>query len=908
MSYSNASSDSAVANQDNENDDENALSINKMNSQKSNKCYQSKCNSVNEQLSIDNETHSSKTSITDHSQENGTKSRSPIDTSMKALPPNMDSLSATSNEQVSNMADGSKEYHQVNQNSKDPPTSALKSNSSSKSDSTNSNVGLMKLNATKAGMDGLDTDRINAIIDEASKGSKFYEAKIKSQKRIDDQISKLILQANSLSPLNIQLAEKEANSILNLEQMASEMNRTIVHIDMDAFYAAVHEKDDPTLKTKPMAVGSMGMLSTSNYHARKFGVRAGMPGFIAKKLCPELTIIPTDFDKYREIAAVVRGIFEQYDQNYVAMSLDEAYLDLTDYITNRISEGSSDDQCDGTNLSSEVMTPSSIDMEKSQLHNFGSEEPLAAKIVKEIRYKIQESTHGLTASAGIAPNTMLAKVCSDFNKPNGQYMLNDTEQISQFVNKLPVRKVSGIGNVTEQILTKVLNVKTCGDLYDKRGLILLLFKPATANFLLRVSLGVGESMLSSKDSPRKSLSSETTFEDTSDPNTLLQICDELSADVAKSLNEDVNKPLRGKQITVKIKTHKFEIRTKVMSLSSYTSEYDIISDTAKKILRQLIESSVEKPLKLRLLGVRISGFEESCDNVTTKQQGIQKFMQKANKTLNTKYSDNVIEQNSSNKTDSNCKVTPSETKNLAFICPICNTKIHAANENAFNIHLDACLKLSESSFNATGMQIQQTSECDADNVKSENENLDFFHNICANYQEIEKAEHERKSNLNAFHNMIARTNLSKQKREANYANERTQRSNIKTVGYNSIDSFFDKNSKHIKESRNRKLKEEQSFNSKANNQSPNFFIRSTLTSSGDTDPCRSYKANKILAQPDLLYNETESCKKYSCMVRPKENMSDDVGHMPKMFSDVSSIEKDTSSEILMNTDSEINRR
>ena len=156
--------------------------------------------------------------------------------------------------------------------------------------------------------------------------------------------------------------------------------------------------------------------------------------------------------------------------------------------------------------------------------------------------------------------------------------------------------------------------------------------------------------------------------------------------------------------------------------------------------------------------------------------------------------------------------------------------------------------------------------------------------------------------------MIARTNLSKQKREANYANERTQRSNIKTAGYNSIDSFFDKNSKHIKECRNRKLKEDQTFDFKENNQSPNFFTRSKLTPSGDTVPFRSCNANEILAQPDLLCNETESCEKYSCMVRPKKNMSDDVGDMPKMFSDVSSIEKDTSSEILMNNDSEINTR
>jgi hypothetical protein len=198
-----------------------------------------------------------------------------------------------------------------------------------------SKLGLMSLNATKAGMQGLDTERINAIIDQASKGSKFYEAKAKNQKRIDSQVENMSLEVKKLFPANIRLAEREADGILNVEQINVEQGRTIVHVDMDAFYAAVHERDDPSLKTKPMAVGSMGMLSTSNYLARRFGVRAGMPGFIGKKLCPGLIIIPTDFEKYTKIAAVTRKIFAEYDPNFVAMSLDEAYLDITEYLKGR---------------------------------------------------------------------------------------------------------------------------------------------------------------------------------------------------------------------------------------------------------------------------------------------------------------------------------------------------------------------------------------------------------------------------------------------------------------------------------------------------------------------------------------------------------------------------------------------
>ena len=206
---------------------------------------------------------------------------------------------------------------------------------------------------------------------------------------------------------------------LNLNLFYSQV---IVHVDMDAFYAAVEEKDDPSLKTCPMAVGGMGMLTTSNYLARKFGVRAGMPGFIGKKLCPQLKIVPTNFSKYRAVSAQVREVFKEYDKNFCPMSLDEAYLNLTDYL-----------------LSHPSLTPGTV--------------------VNEMRAKIQEKTT-LTASAGISLNCLVSKICSDLNKPNGQYELLDEDEMRKFVAQLPIRKVGGIGNVTEQMLD-VFGVKTC---------------------------------------------------------------------------------------------------------------------------------------------------------------------------------------------------------------------------------------------------------------------------------------------------------------------------------------------------------------------------------------------------------------------------------------------------------------
>ena len=152
-----------------------------------------------------------------------------------------------------------------------------------------------------------------------------------------------------------------------------------------------------------MAVGGMGMLATSNYSARKFGVRAAMPGFIAKKLCPDLVIVPPDMESYAREAEKIRAVFRAYDPNFAPMSLDEAYMDLTDYLDHHPDQS-------------------------------------AAAVVEEMRGKIVEATR-LTASAGIAPNTFLAKVCSDMRKPNGQFELESREPaVMEFVQQLSIRK------------------------------------------------------------------------------------------------------------------------------------------------------------------------------------------------------------------------------------------------------------------------------------------------------------------------------------------------------------------------------------------------------------------------------------------------------------------------------------
>lgn len=203
--------------------------------------------------------------------------------------------------------------------------------------------------------------------------------------------------------------------------------RKIIHIDMDAFFAAVEMRDNPSLRNIPMAVGGSsekrGVISTSNYAARKFGVRSAMPTSLAKKICPGLVVISGRMSKYREASDQIFKIFHEYTPLVEGLSWDEAYLDVTnsDYHSNS-----------------------------------------ATLIAKEIREKIFQMTGGLTASAGIAPNKLIAKMASDLNKPNGQFTVAPHE-VSEFIKKMPVEKLWGVGKVTSNYMHG-LGIKTCFDL------------------------------------------------------------------------------------------------------------------------------------------------------------------------------------------------------------------------------------------------------------------------------------------------------------------------------------------------------------------------------------------------------------------------------------------------------------
>ena len=228
---------------------------------------------------------------------------------------------------------------------------------------------------------------------------------------------------------------RRADEYLAELELSRDLSQYVIHVDCDAFFAAVEELDRPELKTVPMAVGK-GVLTTCNYLARKFGVRSGMASFVAKKLCPQLVLLPMNYDKYTAKAKEIRAIMAEYDPLFESASIDEAYLNITAY-------------CDENH---------------SEPH----------EVVQRMRVEILETTK-VSVSAGIGANAKIAKIASNLNKPNGQFQVpNEREAIIEFMRGLPVRKVNGIGRVFERELESV-GVKKCGDIFPHRALLTKLF-------------------------------------------------------------------------------------------------------------------------------------------------------------------------------------------------------------------------------------------------------------------------------------------------------------------------------------------------------------------------------------------------------------------------------------------------
>ena len=347
--------------------------------------------------------------------------------------------------------------------------------------------------------------------------------------------------------------------------------RKIIHIDMDAFYASVEQRDHPEWRGKAIAVGGggrRGVVTTASYEARKFGVRSAMPGFKAIKLCPHLIFAPLRFDAYKAASQHIRSIFRRYTDLIEPLSFDEAFLDVTE---NKM------------------------------------EEPVATILANQIRADVKRET-GLTCSAGVSYCKFLAKVASDMNKPDGITIIKPS-QAERFIERLPIRKFFGIGKVTARKM-EALNIYTGGDMKTWSKLDLATRFGKAGRYYYDIVRGIDNRPVQ-PNRVRKSIGVERTFRDDLEgyeaifPE-LLKIMEMFIERLEKANNY-------GRTITMKVKTNDFKTLTRSTSKDYYIKDKVEIMDIAQMLLDQNIDTFDS----IRLLGLTTSNLElEELDNST----------------------------------------------------------------------------------------------------------------------------------------------------------------------------------------------------------------------------------------------------------------------------------------------------
>lgn len=343
--------------------------------------------------------------------------------------------------------------------------------------------------------------------------------------------------------------------------------RKIIHIDMDAFYASVELRDRPDLKHLPVVISShhpRAVIAAASYPARQFGLRSAMSMGQAKKLCPQVVVIEPNFEKYREVSQQIHEIFQQYTPLIEPLSLDEAYLDVTENLKNI---------------------------------------PSATEVAEYIRADIFKVT-GLTASAGVAPNKFLAKVASDWHKPNGICIIKPN-QVQHFIHDLPLKKIPGVGKVTQEKLTS-LNLQTLGDLQQIDENVLILHFGKYGKQLFLFAQGVDERPVQA-ERQRQQISKETTFDD----DLTLEQCsgywDTLIERVWLSLDK---KQMSARGVTVKLKLKNFQV---LQHSKSFKTALKSQQEMAQVIQILLNEMQIPSHFQFRLIGVGLYQLTEQQD-------------------------------------------------------------------------------------------------------------------------------------------------------------------------------------------------------------------------------------------------------------------------------------------------------
>jgi DNA polymerase IV len=339
-------------------------------------------------------------------------------------------------------------------------------------------------------------------------------------------------------------------------------SRKIIHVDMDAFYASVEQRDDPSLKGKPLVVGwdgARGVVCAASYEVRKFGVYSAMPVSRAKRLCPQAIFVTPNFEKYKTVSNQIREIFERHTPLVEPLSLDEAYLDVTHELTGI---------------------------------------PTATETAEKIRAEIRAETN-LTASAGVAPNKFLAKIASDWRKPDGLFVIKP-HQIDRFLLPLPVRKIPGVGPASEKVLHE-MSILTVGDLrgYSEEELCARFGKWGTR--LWELARGIDDHPVE-PSRKRKSWSSENTF---ATDVSLEEVTAWLKEESLRVWTKIEERAMRGRTVTVKLRTGDFKTATRRLTPENLPSSGEELAAIALELLGRF---DFPANSKYRLAGVGLSNF------------------------------------------------------------------------------------------------------------------------------------------------------------------------------------------------------------------------------------------------------------------------------------------------------------
>lgn len=342
--------------------------------------------------------------------------------------------------------------------------------------------------------------------------------------------------------------------------------RKIIHIDMDAFFASVEQRDNPELRGKPVAVGGSsgrGVVAAASYEARKFGVKSAMPSVTAKRKCPDLIFVKSRFDAYRAVSEQIRAIFHHHTPHVEPLSLDEAYLDVTE-----------------------------------DIHGIGSATAIAEAIRKEIRGETQ-----LTASAGVSYNKFLAKLASDQNKPDGLCVIKPGHGAA-FVQSLPVRRFHGIGPKGAEKMAR-LGIATGADLAAKDREWLRAHFGSFGDYLYRAARGIDLRPVR-VNRIRKSIGGERTFHE--DISADKELRDTLERIIDIVWERIAAKEARGRTVTLKLKFNDFQMATRARSLDRAVGEKAAFAALAREIL----EAELPLPMPIRLMGLTLSNLEREA--------------------------------------------------------------------------------------------------------------------------------------------------------------------------------------------------------------------------------------------------------------------------------------------------------